>query len=72
MGIAHLRLILWDGSGSDMRPGFQPDPSSDVASACGATVRFSFSGVLEYLNGELFINAMEPLVAKDFPQSWCP
>ncbi|KAJ7353268.1 hypothetical protein DFH08DRAFT_804837 [Mycena albidolilacea] len=48
--IARLRLIPWDGSSSDMRSGFQPDPSSNVASARGATVRFSFSGVLEYLD----------------------
>jgi hypothetical protein len=59
-GIARLRLIPWDGSRSDVRSGFQPDPSSNVTSARGATVRFSFSGVLEYLDGESFIKVVEP------------
>ncbi|KAJ7325512.1 hypothetical protein DFH08DRAFT_817186 [Mycena albidolilacea] len=50
MSIAHLCLIPWDGSGSYARSGFQPDPSSNIMSACGATVRVPFSGVLEYLH----------------------
>jgi hypothetical protein len=71
-GITRLRLIPWDGSSSDIRPRFQPDLSSNVALAQGATVRFSFSGVLEYLDSELLVHPMEPLVAKGFPQSWHP
>jgi hypothetical protein len=71
-GIARLRLIPWDGSSCDVRSGFQPDPSSNVASARGATMRFSFSGVLEYLDGELSYQPMVTLVAKVFPQIWRP
>jgi hypothetical protein len=29
-------------------------------------VRFSFSGILEYLDGELFINPMEPQLVEGF------
>ncbi|KAJ7694027.1 hypothetical protein B0H14DRAFT_3530850 [Mycena olivaceomarginata] len=51
-GIACLRLIPWEDSSSDVwsRPWFKPDPASDVSSAHEATMRFSFSGVLEYLH----------------------
>jgi hypothetical protein len=64
--IARLRLIPWDGSRSNVQSGFQPDPSSNVTSARGATVRFSFSGVLEYLDDKSFINLMEPWLLKVF------
>jgi hypothetical protein len=70
-GIARLRLISWDGPSSNMRSGFQPDPSSNMASARGATMRFSFSGVLEYLDGESFI-PWDAWSLKSCPQSWRP
>jgi hypothetical protein len=72
-GITRLRLIPWEDSSSDVRSRLQPDPASNVASARGATVRCSFSGVLEYLHGELFLASRNHRVFdRFFPQSWRP
>jgi hypothetical protein len=72
-GIARLRLIPWEDSSSDVWSGCQPNTASNTALARGATVRLSFSGVLEYLHGELFLTSRNHRVFDGFfPQSWHP